>query len=374
MNPTPSGPGRPGPNSISAGSAFVSMKSLAARRASFAFWWFWDTCCLVLSLVLCFTIGWEVCMIHDPVLSLAPAFAGWLAFDYTCDAFFLVDFLIRTRHVVASGGCGTRRGGGVLLLCFLSTFPVDLVSGLAGGLVAPLRLNRLLRLFLFNSYAKTITDALNSYLSDDLTNPMVNRLPKLFLAMFFASHWVGSLFHLMALAEAKQGIVDTWASGDGLWTVARTADVARASNVNVTYTYNLNNTGSKGMAIIPGGGFANVHGAAFIGTAGGATVHRVITFAATNTTIIMTASQHGRYLRGLYWAVITMVTVGFGDVIPYTIAETLFTAFIMVVGAIIACMTIANLTNYVVRVGEGRGEEERGLGRAEGLGGGEGTE
>ena len=39
------------------------------------------------------------------------------------------------------------------------------------------------------------------------------------------------------------------------------------------------------------------------------------------------------------------VTVGFGDITPQTVAESLFTAFIMIVGVVISCSTIANLTN-----------------------------
>jgi hypothetical protein len=160
----------------------------------------WDTLCLCATLTLVFTIAWEICMITTPVLSLSLEFAGWLTYDYAMDAFFLIDIILRIFLVVKGPGrprsesasvnvedlgglrlgdgvsfltediateVATRapfcqcKGGGVLIVCLLSTLPIDLFSGLAGGPMAPLRLNRLLRIFLLNNYVKTITDTLD---------------------------------------------------------------------------------------------------------------------------------------------------------------------------------------------------------------------
>jgi len=53
------------------------------------------------------------------------------------------------------------------------------------------------------------------------------------------------------------------------------------------------------------------------------------------------ASIGRQYARGMYWAVVTLVTVGFGDIAPVTLAETVFTMVVMVLGACISTTIVA---------------------------------
>jgi len=53
------------------------------------------------------------------------------------------------------------------------------------------------------------------------------------------------------------------------------------------------------------------------------------------------------YIRSLYWAYITMITTGFGDIVPLHISETLWCIFSMFVGVIITALTIANLQRTI---------------------------
>ncbi len=55
-----------------------------------------------------------------------------------------------------------------------------------------------------------------------------------------------------------------------------------------------------------------------------------------------------QYLRSIYWAVITMITTGLGDIVPITIPETIFVIFTQFTGMVITCAVIGNITTLMV--------------------------
>lgn len=60
-------------------------------------------------------------------------------------------------------------------------------------------------------------------------------------------------------------------------------------------------------------------------------------------------SLYDRYIAALYWAVTTIATVGYGDIVPITVGEKVFASFIMVLACGIFAFTLANvggLVNY----------------------------
>lgn len=53
------------------------------------------------------------------------------------------------------------------------------------------------------------------------------------------------------------------------------------------------------------------------------------------------------YGRALYWAVITMVTVGLGDIVPVSLSETVLAVVVTSVGFVLACAILGSLASLI---------------------------
>lgn len=53
------------------------------------------------------------------------------------------------------------------------------------------------------------------------------------------------------------------------------------------------------------------------------------------------------YVRALYWSVTTVTTIGYGDITPQTLEQTLFTITVQLFGAAVFSMVIANLASLI---------------------------
>lgn len=70
--------------------------------------------------------------------------------------------------------------------------------------------------------------------------------------------------------------------------------------------------------------------------------------------LIYSATVPECYLRSLYWAYITMITTGFGDIVPLTISETVWVIISMYIGVVITTCAIANLQLLVTNMDAAR--------------------
>src|SRR5262249_41072531 len=66
--------------------------------------------------------------------------------------------------------------------------------------------------------------------------------------------------------------------------------------------------------------------------------------------IDMEADEFSKYLRALYWCITTLATVGYGDIVPKTNLQTVYTMVVMLLGVGVYGYVIGNVTNLVANI------------------------
>ena len=74
---------------------------------------------------------------------------------------------------------------------------------------------------------------------------------------------------------------------------------------------------------------------------------RTVSDGPSQVQVSMTSTPAEAYINSLYWAYITMITTGFGDIVPLHIAETVWCTISMFIGVLITALTIANLQRTI---------------------------
>ncbi|KAH8082113.1 cyclic nucleotide-gated ion channel [Aureococcus anophagefferens] len=190
----------------------------------------------------------------------------------------------------------------------VATFPLELWGRRTGAASLSLfKVNRLARLYDAPRCIRLVFALLEHHAKMEI-GPL--RMWLFFLIMAVAAHWAACAFFLASRVDAKaprewarQRSDVTWAEEDGLWEV-----VYEDALVNAT----LNATA----------------------------------IAATRTVRRLRSVAHC-YSRAYYWALVTMITTGFGDICPHTRFETIACILSMYVGILAHRDKLDDLRQYV---------------------------
>jgi len=182
---------------------------------------------------------------------------------------------------------------GRVLFYFISTIPLEYLSVffLSGDRTNYFLLNRLLRMFYLPKYLADLSTVLAR---KGYSNIGVRRTWLLFFWMALAGHLCGCGFYYIARYQAENGVGLTWPEVAGVYSVVSTS-IDGQSQVQVS----------------------------------------------------MMSTPAEAYINSLYWAYITMITTGFGDIVPLHIAETIWCTISMFIGVLITALTIANLQRTI---------------------------
>eukprot|EP01029_Cantina_marsupialis_P017915 TRINITY_DN404_c0_g1_i4.p1 TRINITY_DN404_c0_g1~~TRINITY_DN404_c0_g1_i4.p1 ORF type:complete len:2361 (+),score=342.30 TRINITY_DN404_c0_g1_i4:1283-8365(+) len=248
-----------------------------------------------------------------PNYTLSNDFIFEASVQIICDTVLIVDFILRFRYL---GKANSKRkyekntghnlvsvGSGVTYSYVRSwRFPYDAVSVLPVDLIAfwfgssnmaLWRIPRMLRLLRIGEHVQSIENWLVKRAHH--VNANYKRTIIAFIVYFMLSHFCGVGFFWISREAARGGNDNCWVVVDGI------VDIQ------------ANSTGYD--AVVPND-----------------------------------LSPFFQYARSLYWAIVTMVTVGFGDIVSNTLAESLMSIVVIYIGMLMTGYIIGVLTNLVTNL------------------------
>ena len=327
-------------------------KELTKREKSFIVWTVVQIICLIYNII--FT-PIQICYFRYNIG--ADNFLFMHVCDYIVDFLCALDIYFRVNNNMNSKkNINTNSKTNKLLryndrfsfiIDVFATVPFELIGllfNIQGDFsFALLRLNRLLRLFRLKRY--DVTDFLKDGETIDIS---FERMFYLFSFMFLCAHYFGCLFYFSALYVARTyPNAHTWPEMDGLWEIQHKYQNNLIHNnntmvmvLNTSTSIHEQNTTSASLYLLNTekciGGYMRTH----------------MLFNNNNENsnpliLCFLASLITRYWRSQYWAIITMVTIGLGDIVPISSIEIAICILSLYVGMNITAAAVGNLSIYI---------------------------
>ena len=263
------------------------------------------------------------------------------AFDRMVDAIFMFDcgmtfrkaIFMDSKIVVDAKTIATEYSKGWFVLDFFSSFPFDVVLGLIGGADNPdaARILKIIRIFRMIKILRMVRiKRLLKKFQDEMSikNGVMISL-KFSLVTIMASHFIACLWFSMSTSVPEYN----WALSYCIWADkvnyndGCALDVCRVKTCEIRCGFSARDSGPASLQ----GPFDAAETQAGEDCLDGC----------------IDCSDMGQYTASIYYALVTMTTIGYGDILPANNDERVFCTFTMLVGASIFAYAITNMCTVV---------------------------
>ena len=299
----------------------------------------WDVFSMLLIVYSCITIPYRLGFQLEAV-------GAEIAIDYAVDSVFMFDCMLTFRKaivldsqlIVDVGMLAKQYFKGWFLLDFFSSFPFNLVLAMFFDLNNPdaarilklirvFRMVKILRMVRIKRLLKKLQDALS------IKNGVMISM-KFGLVTVMASHFIACLFFNQSTSVKEFN----WALNYCIWAdkdnvnAGCSLDVCRVKNCEMLCGYSARADGPVFSQDNPGTSTGD----------GGAQLQGDACLEAC-----IDCSDMGQYYAAIYYALVTMTTIGYGDILPANNDERVFCTVTMLVGASIFAYAITNMCTVV---------------------------
>lgn len=301
---------------------------------------YWDVFSMVLIIYSCVTIPYRLGFKQE-------AEGMYVALDRIVDALFMVDicFTFRTaiyieQHIcVETGVIGKEYAKGWLVPDFFSSFPFDMLLNASGStdnpdaarvlkMIRVFRMLKILRMVRIKRLLKKFQDEMS------IKNGVMISI-KFSIVVIMASHFLACLWFHQSYGDSQ----NNWAKSYCVWADKDSYNEGCSGDVCRVLSCEIGCGGSSRDTI-------NKANLEIIEVKASAAVEKCLEEC-------VKCNADVQYTAAIYYALVTMTTIGYGDVLPTNDSERMFATVAMLIGASIFAYAITNMCTVVHNLNPG---------------------